>query len=199
MPTINLLPWREELREEQKRQFFYILGASVLLCLVIILFFHLFFATKIRQQRGVNEYLQQHIAVLDKDISEIKILQTQKQNILERMDIIQQLQMNRPMVVRLFDEFVRILPPGIFVTKVDRKADIITISGKAESNTRVSELMRNIERSDWVDAPMLTEIKNDDEDDPDDRTRDFELQFRQMIPHLDGSRPKSGVDGVKQR
>ena len=179
---INLLPWREELRGERTRQFFFVLGGAAIISVALLLGVHLYFATKIRQQRGVNEYLQQHITLLDAQINEIKTIQAEKKALIERMDLIQQLQMNRPLVVHLFDEMVRILPNGVYVTSIKREGDTITITGKAESNTRVSELMRNIEKSEWLRNPVLTEIKSTDEE--NERVRDFQLILQQRIPRF---------------
>ena len=180
MAQINLLPWREQYRDEQKRQFFVVLAGSVVAAIAIVVLMHLMIATRISRQLAINEFLRQEIVSLDKQIEEIKNIKEQKNHLIARMEMIQHLQLNRPLVVRLFDELVQIIPEGIHINDVKKEGPKITLTGYAESNTRVSELMRNIEASAWFTAPALTEIKNDRSS--GEKTRIFQLEMIQVLP-----------------
>lgn len=174
---INLLPWREQLREERKQEFLVSLAAAAVLTIIIILFVHLVIAAWINNQEGRNKVLENQIALLNNEIREIKNLRQEGAELLARMQIIQTLQANRAQVVRTFDDFVRIMPDGVYLTSVKRVGTNFTIIGKAESNTRVSALMRNIDSSISLEQPLLTEIKTDPSQ--GSRDNDFIMQFKQ--------------------
>ena len=114
---------------------------------------------EIENQQARNEFVRKEIAVLDTRIKEISELKTRRQQLLERMKIIQDLQGNRPIIGRVFDQLVRTLPDGVFFTNVAMKGQSIAIVGAAESNNRVSNLMRNLDASEWLTAPNLTEVR----------------------------------------
>ncbi len=195
MPNINLLPWRETLREQKTREFYVVLGGSGTICVLFLIVIHMILGGHIRAQKAINGQFRQEIALLDAKTREIEVIQQAKANLIARMEIIQQLQATRPMVVRLFDEIVRVLPNGVFVTNVRKEGLKVTLTGKAESNTRVSELMRNIEASAWVENPILTQIKNEGGD--TGRVRDFELEMRQTMPKDEtGSFIMDGQNGI---
>ncbi len=162
MVNINLLPWREQLKEQQKKEFFALLGASVLILFLLFLCIHLIIVNQINHQNEDNEYLKNEIKLLDQQIAEIQGLQKQKEELLARMEIIQQLQTDRPKVVRLFDVIAKTVPQGLYLTRLTRQGSNILIDGKAESNTRVSTFMRNIEASSVLRSPLLTLIQADD-------------------------------------
>jgi len=113
----------------------------------------------IEHQNARNEFIQKEIAVLDARIAEIKELRERRQQLLERMKIIQDLQGNRPIIGRVFDQLVRKLPDGVYFTSLKMTGKNIAIIGAAESNNRVSNLMRNLDGSDWLEAPNLNEVK----------------------------------------
>lgn len=159
--SINLLPWREELKELRKKEFFVMLGSAGVLFALIIVAFHLVFVSKIDFQRAKNNFLKQEISQLDKQIAQIEGLQKEKEKLLNRMEIIQRLQSNRPHIVRLFDVFARTVPDGLFLINLTRAEGRVLIEGKAESNTRVSKFMRNIESSKWLFSPILSFIQAD--------------------------------------
>ena len=161
MAHINLLPWREQVREDRKRYFFIALGGTTALSVVLMVIVHLGFSSEIKHQKNINRLLTTEIAELDKRILAIKDLKEKRTKLLVRMSIIQELQANRPLTVRVFDQLVKIIPDGVYFTSVNRKEKVLTVSGEAESNTRVSALMRNIKDSKWLYAPLLTEIKKD--------------------------------------
>jgi type IV pilus assembly protein PilN len=159
MAKINLLPWREELRAEQTRQFVTMLGLSAFMTAAIILLVHVNIAGQISHQEFRNGILNKEIEQLDLALKEIKTLEDTKQELLSRMEVIQSLQQRRPQIVHLFDEFVRTVPEGIYLTSIKQKGKGLTITGVAESNGRVSAYMRNIDASEWMSTPKLSVIE----------------------------------------
>ncbi|MDH5571167.1 MAG: PilN domain-containing protein [Gammaproteobacteria bacterium] len=180
MARINLLPWREELRKEQQRQFLTIMGLSVVLVVLIILAVHIQFANMIGNQNNRNQFLTQKIADVDEQIKEIEKLEKDKQSLQARIKIIQQLQSNRPEIVHLFDEIARILPNGLYLNNIEQKDRAIKITGYTQSNARVSAFMRNIEASDWLSNPVLDVIQMESQ--ADDGSREFILNCTQVAP-----------------
>jgi type IV pilus assembly protein PilN len=160
--NLNLLPWREERKELQKREFLFLLALGVMVAVGIMFCVHGIFNRQINFQNDNNKYLQNEIAKLDLKIAEIQGLQKEKQQLLARMDIIQQLQTNRPQIVRLFDGIVHMVPEGLYLTNLTRTGARVLIDGKAESNTRVSTFMRNIESSNLLKNPILSLIQADE-------------------------------------
>ena len=159
MAKINLLPWREELRAEQSRQFVTMLGLFAFLTAAIIALVHINIAGQISHQQFRNTTLTKEITKLDIALKEIKKLEETKQELLSRMEVIQSLQQQRPQIVHLFDEFVRTVPDGIYLTSIKQSGKALTINGVAESNGRVSAYMRNIDSSDWMATPKLKVIE----------------------------------------
>lgn len=181
--NINLLPWREALKEQQKKEFISMQGLAALSAIATMLIVHLLFNYQITFQGQINEYLKNEIKILDNKIAEIKALKKEKQRLLARMEIIQQLQTNRPQIVRLFNEIVKTVPEGLYLTSLTRTGNSILMDGKAESNTRVSTFMRNIESSKWLKNPILTVIQADNSKQTDsfsDRLIDFKLQAEEV-------------------
>ncbi|WCD80006.1 PilN domain-containing protein [Pseudomonas sp. TUM22785] len=159
MARINLLPWREQLREERKQRFLVALAGVLVISAGLVFLGDQYLNGEIENQQARNEFVRKEIAVLDTRIKEISELKTRRQQLLERMKIIQDLQGNRPIIGRVFDQLVRTLPDGVFFTNVAMKGQSIAIVGAAESNNRVSNLMRNLDASEWLTAPNLTEVK----------------------------------------
>lgn len=159
MANINLLPWREQLREERKREFLVGLMGVVIISAGLIFLADRYVNRSIDIQNERNDYLRQQISTLDREIEEIRELRRQKEELTERMAVIQDLQGTRPVIVRLFDELVRTLPDGVYYNLVERTEDVITIEGIAESNSRVSALMRELEASDWFGEPDLQQVR----------------------------------------
>lgn len=160
--NINLLPWREARKEDQRRTYMGYLSFSLIATGCLLLIIHLVVSRWIYGQQKINEYLQTEVKQLDKQIVEIQALAKERKQLLDRMEIIQELQKSRPQVVKIFDGLARIVPDGLYLTNVSRTGQNILIDGRAESNTRVSAFMRNIEGSGWLTAPMLTLIEADD-------------------------------------
>ena len=180
MANINLLPWREERRQLIKKQFLIILGASVAIAALLIMLTMSIFNSAISSQEGRNQYLQSHIKRINKEVAEIRDLELRRQQLLDRMNIIQNLQGTRPLIVRVFDEMVRTLPDGLFFTSVVRSGNRIDVEGIAESNNRVSSLMRKLDASSWFSEPNLTAVKAAEE--YGDQASNFKLSFRISAP-----------------
>lgn len=159
MAHINLLPWREERRKEQLRQFLTMLGLSVVLMLLVILAVHLQYSRMISAQESRNNFLKSEIASVEKQIREINNISKEKKRLLARMEVIQQLQRNRPGIVHLFEEMVKVIPEGAHITSLTQNGKNLTINGIAQSNARVSAYMRNIDGSPWLTKPQLNIIE----------------------------------------
>lgn len=184
MARINLLPWRDQQREERKKQFLILLAAVVLLCGGIVFLTDQYIKGQIDRQTARNNYLQAENTKLDQRIKEISELKTRRKQLLARMRIIQDLQGNRPIIGRVFDQLVRTLPDGVYFTDVKMNGKQIDIAGAAESNNRVSDLMRNLDASPWLEAPSLTEVKAKT-DAETDQTNLFQLSVRQTAPTVE--------------
>ena len=178
MARINLLPWREEQRKEQQQQFLTILGLSVVLMVLIIVAIHLQYSRALSVQNSRNNFLKTHITKVEQQIAEITRLEKEKQRLLDRIEKIQLLQRNRPEIVHLFDEVVRILPEGVYITSLTQQGKRLIVEGKAQSNARVSKLMRNVDKSEWMTKPVLDVIKQDKKD--TSRDRRFKLMASQF-------------------
>ncbi len=183
MAKINLLPWREAQRKEKQQEFFAILGFGAALAAVVVIVVHVYFTQKIEAQQTRNKYLEDQISLLDMKIEEIKQLESEKAKLLARMRAIEQLQGNRPLIVRFFDELVRSLPDGVSVTNISQAGQAITIDGEAQSNARVSSFMRKLESSEWLESPALDIIQVNNANDV--RISTFKMRFNQVIPKTD--------------
>ena len=159
MAQINLLPWREEKRQELKKQFLVTLGLVFVLGVGLVLLGDRVVNAQIDNQKARNGYLSQNIKELDKIIAEIRDLQKRRNQLIDRMRVIQELQGNRPIIVRVLDQLVRTVPDGVFYTGLSTKGKTIGINGVAESNNRVSSLMRRLDGSDWLANPNLDKVK----------------------------------------
>lgn len=159
MAHINLLPWREARREELKRQFLSILGLVVVAAIMLVVLADRVVNGQIDNQKSRNDYLSQNIRVLDAQVAEIKDLQRKRNQLIDRMRVIQELQGNRPVIVRVLDQLVRTVPDGVFYTQVEAQEKTLSIEGVAESNNRVSSLMRRLDASDWLQDPNLDAVR----------------------------------------
>jgi len=159
MPRINLLPWRDELREQRRNQFYMSLGAAAATAGLVVLAANMTFSSVIDHQNDRNRMLQNEIDALNIRIEEILSLEDQKDRLLARMEIIEQLQRSRPGIVHVFEELVETLPNGVYLNSVKQSGPRIELVGAAESNTRVSALMRNIDGSDWLTKPDLEVVE----------------------------------------
>ncbi|MGC4029143.1 MAG: PilN domain-containing protein [Steroidobacteraceae bacterium] len=160
MPRINLLPWREQQRNERKMAFTVGLAAAAAAALVVAGAGYLFIRSMIDSQMQRNQLLRSEIQVLDKKIEEINSLETQKQQFIARMQIIEKLQRSRPEIVHVFDTLVTTLPDGTYLTGITQTGPRFKIQGVAQSSTRVSSFMRNIDSSQWLKNPELEVVES---------------------------------------
>jgi type IV pilus assembly protein PilN len=191
MAKINLLPWREERRDELKKEFLIILGAVAAFAVVLVLLWQSITQAQIENQEARNKFLQEKINELKEQVAEINELKAKREQLIERMRIIQQLQGTRPEIVHIFDELVRTVPDGVFYTSIERKNQKISIKGTAESNNRVSSLMRRLDASPWFSDPNLISVKANPAF--GDQANDFELTITLATPAADAAEEqKSG-------
>ena len=190
MARINLLPWREELRAQQQKDFIVQVVLAAVFGAAIWGLWHMQMAGMIEHQNSRNSFLQAEIRKLDKEIREIDELEKTKANLLARMNVIQELQSNRPMSVHLMDELVRTLPEGVHLNSFQQNGIKLTIDGVAQSNARVSAYMRNIDASDWLDNPGLQVIETRKTE--RSRTAEFTLTAQQR--NADAETNKEGGD-----
>jgi type IV pilus assembly protein PilN len=159
MPRINLLPWREGQRKERKLAFLVALGVAALAAGVASFAAYLLYGSMIESQEHRNQQLRVEIKTLDKQIEEINNLEVSKQKFIARMEIIEKLQRSRPEIVHVFDEIVRTLPEGVYLTGVKQTDKRLKFDGVAQSSTRVSSFMRNIDGSQWLRNPELEVVQ----------------------------------------
>lgn len=183
MAHINLLPWREKRRKERQRQFISTAGLSIVLVGLVMLVIHMHIAGMIETQNERNEFLNKEIADLDKRIKEIKEMESTKAKLLARMNVIDQLQSSRPIVVHMMDEMVRVVPEGVHLTKFEHRDGSIALQGVAQSNARVSAYMRNLDSSPWFRDPKLDVIQTKEQD--RSRISEFNMQAKQTAPGPD--------------
>lgn len=161
MARINLLPWREWERERKKKEFLTNLVGVCVAAVVLLMAGGWYLGGQIENQENRNALLEERIVELDAKIREIENLQKTRRELLSRMRVIRDLQGNRPVIVRVFDELVRTLAKGVHFRSLEMSGDRLTVDGVAESNNRISTLMRNLDRSDWFARPNLKRIKED--------------------------------------
>jgi len=159
MPRINLLPWREGQRKERKLAFLVALGVAALAAGVASFAAYLLYGSMIESQQHRNQQLRVEIKTLDKQIEEINNLEVAKQKFIARMEIIEKLQRSRPEIVHVFDEIVRTLPEGVYLTGVKQTDKRLKFDGVAQSSTRVSSFMRNLDGSQWLRNPELEVVQ----------------------------------------
>lgn len=180
MANINLLPWREEFRQEKKKEFqlqmvFCCLAAGIASFIWISVV-----DNAIQVQKARNALLESEIAVLEKRVAEINELKKKREDLIARMKIIQDLQGTRPTIVRYFDGVVRAIPEGVFFNLLTKKADLLSVQGVTESSNRVATLMRQLDESEWFSAPNLKSIKAN----PTfgEQAAEFTLEFKAVLP-----------------
>jgi type IV pilus assembly protein PilN len=162
MARINLVPWREQRREQRKRDFIMLLGAGVVGTLLVMGLWHLINQNMIDNQIDRNNLLRKEIALVDAKLAEIKQLDETKQRLIARMELIQSLQESRPKAVRLMDDLVLMMPDGVVLTSIKQSGNTISIEGNAQSNAQISALMRNIDEMEWLAKPNLRLIESKD-------------------------------------
>ena len=179
MIRLNLLPHREQKRQARKRQFVSLAISLSILAVAMIALVHVVMSTQIENQESRNKLLKTEIAKLDEQIKEIDKLREQTQALLARKQVVETLQTNRTDAVHLLDQVVRQLPDGIYLRSVKQADTRVTLTGYAQSNARVSTLMRNIESSPWLQRPELVEIRSVPQPNaPTQRLNEFTLNVR---------------------
>lgn len=193
MTRINLLPWREIERKEREREFYSIAGGAAVFMLLVVVYIHFHVSGLIDIQNGRNGYLSDEIKKVEAQIKTIKGLENEKSQLLARMRVIEELQGQRPLMVHLFDELVKTLPEGVYLTSIKQTGGDITLQGIAQSNARVSAFMRNIEGSQWLTDPKLNVIQSVDS--KDQKGSQFILNLKEVMQDDDSaSNPKAAAD-----
>jgi type IV pilus assembly protein PilN len=159
MPRINLLPHREQARKVRRREFMVAAGGAVVLAIIVAGVGKIVYQSMIDGQLEKNNILKKEIVQLDSEIADIQDLEARKQRLVARMDIIEKLQRKRPEIVHQFDELVRTVPDGVYLTGIKQNGKKLEIHGVAQSSTRVSTFMRNIDSSTWMDSPELQVVE----------------------------------------
>ncbi len=183
MIRINLLPHRELKRKAQQKQFSVLAGITFFLGLLTVGMIHFMITEQIEHQESRNKYMKNQIAILDKQIDEIKKIRAQTEVLLARKKVVETLQDNRSDVVHLLDQLVRLLPDGVYLRSIKQTDQTINLKGYAQSNARVSTLMRKLESSAWLESPSLIEIKASKVD----NTRLNEFNLNVILTHLSQS------------
>jgi type IV pilus assembly protein PilN len=160
MPRINLLPWREQERKIRRREFMVAACGAIVAAAVFVGGGKLVYSSWTDSQTEKNNLLKKEIVKLDSQIADIQDLETRKQRLVARMEIIEKLQRKRPEIVHLFDEIVKTVPDGIYLTAIKQSGNKLEIHGIAQSSTRVSTFMRNIDSSVWMDNPVLQVVES---------------------------------------
>ena len=159
MAKINLLPWRAERRAQRQKEFYGMLGLAAVAGLLLSFLIWFYYGQQISGQQNRNQYLEQEIVKVKAQNEEIKTLGKQKDRLLARKKVIEQLQANRSQMVHLFDSLVRTVPDGVALSNIKQEGEVLTLEGRAQSNARVSAYMRNLESSGWMTNPDLSIIE----------------------------------------
>ena len=183
MPSINLLPWREAERQKRQRDFGMAMGGAVIAAIAVILLASLAYSQMLDHQNARNDRLKAEIVELEKSIAEIDGLEQQKERLLARMEIIEQLQKSRPEIVHLFDELARQLPEGVYLTGMKQTGTRVEIRGIAQSSTRVSALMRQIDASEWLGDPEVERVETTQAG--SSRQAEFVVYLKQMRSEME--------------
>jgi type IV pilus assembly protein PilN len=183
MARINLLPWREELKKEREQKFYVTLGIAAVVSILVVVWIHLIVGAQIDHQIARNQFLTQQINRVEGEIETINTLELEKQRLLNRMTVIQRLQTSRPEIVHLFEELVRTIPDGARLVKTEQVGAEIVVEGVAESNAMISSLMRNIDRSPWLENPELIVIDSKKREFPNASW--FKLKFYRKAANAD--------------
>jgi len=161
MARINLLPWREELKQQQQQEYLTVLAVVAIVAALLMMAFSSFVSSQIDLQNHKNNFLKQEIAVLDAKIQELNELKKQKQDLQKRLDLVQELQQSRNLLTQVFNSMAEVIPAGVYLTSVEQKGRSIEFKGKSESNTRLAALVRRIDEIHWLTAPSMQTIVAD--------------------------------------
>lgn len=184
MPKINLLPWREELRKERQKFFLIAVAGAIVTGGLAVGAANLVYSGRIDHQQARNGLLDREIKILNESIKQIEDIDRRKERLIARMEVIESLQQSRPEVVHLFDELTRTLPDGVNLNSVTQQGRNIRLGGVAQSSTRVSSYMRNVDQSEWVGMPDLERIETIDRGQTRERF-EFTLRAAQVNPNAE--------------
>ncbi len=199
MAKINLLPWRAERRAARQREFYAMLGVAAIAGIALSLLLVFYYNGQISGQQDRNQFLEAEIAKVKAQNEEIKLLDKQKDRLLARKKVIEELQANRSQMVHLFDSLVRTIPDGIALTNIKQEGEILTLEGRAQSNARVSAYMRNLEGSGWMTKPDLAiiEAKPAEKDAPiASASRELPYVFTLQVKLANPNEKQEGQDGA---
>lgn len=177
MANINLLPWRAERRKKRQQEFYGVIALVLMAAGFILFSVHGYYSDAIDNQNRRNNFITTETKVLDAKIAEIRALRETRQQLIERMELIQALQGNRPIIVRVFDEMVRAVPEDLYFSAVSIKGVEVNIKGMAKSNNRVAALMRNFDQSEWFAEPALVKVQAKGEG-----ANEFEITMKRVQP-----------------
>jgi type IV pilus assembly protein PilN len=176
MVKINLLPWREDRRQQLTKEFYILLGIGGVIAAAIVASIFWIYSQNIDFQLARNSKIKSEISKVEKEIEEISGLEKKRNDLLARKKVIEELQANRTQMVHLFDELVKTIPNGVFLQNIKQNGNAISLEGYAQSHSRVSAYMRQLENSQWFKTPVNVEyIKADDTFDT------HEQKFRLMV------------------
>ena len=185
MSSINLRPWRDELRSERQKQYILVLVLVVVAAAAAAFTWQQQVSGSIGNQRQRNTFLNQEIKAQESRIAEIKELQAQRTKLIERMTVIQKLQGDRPIIVRIFDELTRSLPDGIYYESLSRKGDLIAITGVADKPSSISDLLRNLDKSIWFKDAFLSNIRAIKDASGEATGSGFNITVKQTTPSVE--------------
>lgn len=180
MATINLLPWREEMRQEKKKEFLTQLGGVCAIAVFGAFLWVQSVESAISNQNTRNAMLESEIKTLEKQVEEIKELKKKRKELIDRMRVIQDLEGKRSIIVHYFDEMAKSVPDGVYVTSISRRGDTFSIEGISESNNRISEFMRLLSDSEWFDSPFYKGQKTAPDHGP--QAAEFSLDVNAVLP-----------------
>ena len=162
MAYINLLPWREEAEKAKQREYFTVLTAVALSAFAVVFLVNQFYQMRIDGQTARNQFLQNEIQILDSRIAKIRSLNEKKKELEKRTNVVEQLQRSRNVGTQVLDEIAKVVPNGIYLTRLEKQDNSLNITGKSESNNHLANMIREIERSDLFDDAILESITSND-------------------------------------
>ncbi len=195
MAKINLLPWRQAYREEKKREFLGIIFGVGLVAAFGAYIWVSGVQSAIENQNMRNQLLTQEITKLDAQVKEISEIKKIRDDLLARIKVITDLEGTRPVIVRYFDELTRSIPDGVWLTSIERKGNLVTIEGFAESYNRIASFMRNLEASDWYGSYNLSSVQAAPEEGEDASSFKMTVETSAPVDVAAGSAKTAG--GVK--
>lgn len=184
MANINLRPWREEKREQEQQEFLVICAAALFVGAAVWFAVHGVMQGRIDKQDGRNNYLKAETSKLDEKIAAVRDLQKRRQELVERMELIQNLQGNRPVIVRVFDGITRSVPDDLYLGEIKKTGKSMAIKGYSEANSQIAELMRNFDAAEWFTKPVLIDVSASK--DPANPYSEFTMTVQEVTPKTEG-------------